>query len=155
MCSEWRFYYAILSKKFFSTSTENLTIEFFALVISNTDRFEIFWFQKKLLFQLLEKINSNFFSELLTHRNDSGSGRDSSPTISRAPSRNGSALECQSWRMSYVPPGLRKNSSKKSAISIHNGKNYEKTMSALSKRSVRKFDDKKYHSNSHLTPVNW
>ena len=62
--------------------------------------------------------------------------------------------------MSYKPsaPRLRKQSISKSAqkqFGSQNLKNEEKNMSALSKRSVKNFDDKKYRSNSHLTPVDW
>ena len=96
-------------------------------------------------------------------RNDSGS--DTSPTNSRAPSRSqsriDSAAERFSRRMSYIPPRLRKNSISKSAqkkpseSQKSNTDGKDKSMSALSKRSVKNFDDKKYRSSSHLTPVDW
>ena len=71
-----------------------------------------------------------------------------------------SATERFKRRMSYVPPRYRKNSVNKSAAASRANTSKkkdmsEKTMSALSKRSVRNFDDKKYKSNSHLTPVDW
>ena len=100
-------------------------------------------------------------------RNDSGSDR--SPSSSRAPSgksRVDSAAERLSRRMSYIPPRLRKNSINKSAPQNKkplDSKNLKTTTdekdknisSAMSKRSVKNFDDKKYRSNSHLTPVDW
>lgn len=64
--------------------------------------------------------------------------------------------------MSYVPPRYRKNSinpnSGNSRANSNSGdkKNLsDKTMSALSRRSIRNFDDKKYKSNNNLTPVDW
>lgn len=98
-------------------------------------------------------------------RNDSGS--DQSPSSSRAPSRAksrvDSAAERFSRRMSYVPPKSRKKSINKSAAqkkqsdsqNLKTDDDKNKNMSALSRRSVKNFDEKKYRSNSHLTPVDW
>jgi hypothetical protein len=66
--------------------------------------------------------------------------------------------------MSYVPPKSRKKSINKSAaqkkqsdsqknLKTDDGK--DKIMAALSRRAVKNFDEKKYRSNSHLTPVDW
>ena len=64
--------------------------------------------------------------------------------------------------MSYVPPRYRKNSinpnsgNSRANSNSGNKKNLnDKTMSALSRRSIRNFDDKKYKSNNNLTPVDW
>ena len=65
--------------------------------------------------------------------------------------------------MSYVPPRYRKNSINPNSKSRANSNSDEdkkknlsdKTMSALSRRSIRNFDDKKYKSNNNLTPVDW
>ena len=61
--------------------------------------------------------------------------------------------------MSYVPPRYRKNSINTSASRANSSgdkKNLsDKTMSALSRRSIRNFDDKKYKSTNNLTPVDW
>ena len=98
---------------------------------------------------------------LLVYRNDSES--ETSPGNSRAPSRVDSAAERFNRRMSYKPTTtrLRKQSISKSAQkqfgsqNLKNESDTQKNMSAMSKRSVKNFDDKKYRSNSHLTPVDW
>ena len=94
-------------------------------------------------------------------RNDSGSDQSRAP--SRAKSRIDSAAERFSRRMSYVPPKSRnkfinkstaqKKQSDSQNLKTDDGK--DKNMSALSRRSVKNFDEKKYRSNSHLTPVDW
>ena len=66
-------------------------------------------------------------------------------------------------RMSYVPPKYRRNAVNKTLADVKRSTKDTKdksdldakTMSALSRKSVRNFDDKKYKSNSHLTPVDW
>lgn len=91
-------------------------------------------------------------------RRDSGKSRREDSVKSRLDSS-----EKRKRRMSYVPPRLRQ---KTPAANGRNGRNKsdsdddkkgmsKQQASALSKRSVRNFDDKKYKSNSHLTPVDW
>ena len=58
-------------------------------------------------------------------------------------------------RMSYVPPRQRKNSSLKKDQKNEENEKEKQALSALSRRSVRNFDDKKFGSSSHLTPVDW
>lgn len=74
--------------------------------------------------------------------------------ISRATSSKSKVASADrfSRRMSYVPPRMRRSSvSKKSAQMQMEKANH----SAVSRKSVKNFDDKKYRSNSHLTPVDW
>lgn len=78
-------------------------------------------------------------------RRNSDESEDNQSPVSRAPSSRSkvSSAERFNRRMSYVPPRVRKNSIKKGAES------------AVSRRTVKNFDEKKYQSNSLLTPVDW
>lgn len=78
--------------------------------------------------------------------------------VSRAPSSKSKVASADrfSRRMSYVPPRMRKNSVKKSAAQTKEKLDKAGSgNSALSRKSIKNFDDKKFHSNSHLTPVDW
>ena len=103
-----------------------------------------------------------FISESPRSRRGSGSDRDdnrpwSGKSTMTTKSRLESAQSRYKKRMSYVPPRQRKNSSLRQSKDQKNEENEKEkqALSALSRRSVRNFDDKKFRSSSHLTPVDW
>ena len=98
-----------------------------------------------------------YFSD--SPRSRRGSGSDESPSRptsgKSSKSRIDSAASRYKKRMSYVPPRMRKNSSRSKSEKNDENDKEKKALSAMSKRSVRNFDDKKFRSSSHLTPVDW
>ena len=105
--------------------------------------------------------NFDFFSDSPRRfRRSSGSGSDREDNErpwsgKSSKSRLESAQSRYKKRMSYVPPRLRKNSLRNKEQKNEENEKEKQALSALSRRSVRNFDDKKFRSNSHLTPVDW